>query len=74
LQFPEINALLANGVAIVNRYSHLFNATVHSTGIVGRNDFMSLLKSVRRDLEAQEARIQEQFTAADAAVSKAADT
>jgi hypothetical protein len=69
LQFPEIEALLTNGVAIVNRYSHLFSATVHSTGIVGRDDYKSLLKSVRRDLEAYEARIQEEF----AAMRKAAD-
>ena len=73
LQFPEIEALLSNGVTIVNRYSHLFIAAVHSTGIVGRDDYMSVLKSVRKDLEAQEAHVQAQFAAAKAALSKAAD-
>src|SRR6266849_2753023 len=52
LQFSEIEALLTNGVTIVNHYSHLFIATVHSTSIVGRDDYMSLLRSVRRALEA----------------------
>jgi len=37
---------------------------------MGKHDYMSVLKSVRRDLEAYEARIQEQFAAAKAALRK----
>jgi hypothetical protein len=59
LLISEIGTLLANGVAIVNRYSSLFVATSHSTGIVGRDDYLWLLKAARKDLDAHEAQIQE---------------
>lgn len=59
ISIPDIEALLANGVAIVNRYSDLFIATHHSTNIVGREDYRWLLNAARAALEAYEACIQE---------------
>ena len=47
ISIPDIEALLANGVAIVNRYSDLFIATHHSTNIVGRDDYKWLLRAAR---------------------------
>ncbi len=48
LQFPEIEVLLANGVAIVNRYSHLFVAdfvSIYSTPLssLGSADLQKLI-------------------------------
>ncbi len=73
LSIEEIEALLKNGVAIMNRYSHLFSATLHSTHMIGHDDYLSVLEAVRRDLKAQEAQIQKELAAANAAMRKAAD-
>ncbi len=61
LTFSEIKALLRNGTEVVNRYSNLFSATVYSTGIVGRNDYKSLLNAVRESLDADEAKIEQEL-------------
>lgn len=61
LTVQDIGTLLANGVRIINRYNGLFSATSTSTNIVGRNDYVNLLQSVRESLNAREARIQEEI-------------
>jgi hypothetical protein len=61
LSVTDIEQLLANGVTVVNRYSILFLAEAHSTNMVGRDDYLSLLKAVRESLDAREARIQEEI-------------
>jgi hypothetical protein len=53
VSIPEVDALLANGIAIVNRYSNLFIATHHSTDIVGRDDYKWLLKAAREALRGE---------------------
>jgi hypothetical protein len=68
--FSEIKALINNGVHIVNRYSNLFSADVHTSLPI--KDYKYLLDAVRRDLEAREARIQEEFAAAAAVIAKRA--
>ena len=68
--FSEIEALIDNGLRIVNRYSSLFSATVHTSLPI--KDYKYLLNAARRDLEAREARIQEQFAAASAVIAKRA--
>jgi len=68
--FSEIEALIANGLRIVNGYSSLFGATVHTSLPI--KDYKYLLNAVRRDLEAREARIQEQFATANAVIAKRA--
>jgi hypothetical protein len=70
LSMSEIQRLLANGVEIVNRYSNLFIATHHSTNIVGRDDYLQLLKAVRQGLDAREARIQEELKQFSSAATK----
>lgn len=68
--FSEIEALIDNGLRIVNHYSSLFSAAVHTSLPI--KDYKYLLDAVRRDLEAREARIQEEFAAADAVIAKRA--
>jgi len=62
--FPDIEALIANGIRILNDYSNLFSATVY-TGYPA-DDYKYLLDVVRRDLGAREARIKEELAAANA--------
>jgi len=62
--FSEIEGLIANGLRVVNSYSSLFSATVHTSFQI--KDYKYLLDAVRRDLEAREARIRDQFAAASA--------
>lgn len=51
LLFTDIKALIDNGLRIINRYSSLFSATVHTS--VPITDYKYLLESVRRDLKAR---------------------
>lgn len=62
--FSEIEALIDNGLSVVNRYSSLFSATVHTSLPI--KDYEYLLDAVRRDLEAREARIREEVATARA--------
>jgi hypothetical protein len=48
LHFSEIKTLIENGLSIVNHYSSLFNASLHSSSPV--KDYKYLLEAVRRDL------------------------
>jgi hypothetical protein len=52
LLFSEIGALIDNGLRIVNHYSSLFNATVHTSLPI--KDYKYLLNAVRRDLKRHE--------------------
>jgi hypothetical protein len=61
LSVEEIERLLSNGLKIVNRYSDLFIATQHSTKLVGDDDYLWLLKAVRESVDAEEARIRQEF-------------
>lgn len=56
--FSEIEALISNGLRIVNHYSGLFSATYHTS--IEAKDYKRLLDAVRRDLEAQGKRFKEQ--------------
>lgn len=51
----DIDNLLTEGMAILNRYSLMFVANTYSTQIVGHNDFTFLLECVRKDLVARRA-------------------
>jgi hypothetical protein len=66
--YSEIKALIDNGLRIVNHYSHLFSADVHTSLPI--KDYKYLLDAVRRDLEVREARIQEVFAAANAPIAE----
>jgi hypothetical protein len=56
--FSEIEALTSNGLRIVNYYSDLFSATHHTS--LEAKDYKYILDAVRRDLEAQKARVRQQ--------------
>lgn len=49
LLFSDIKALIDNGLRIMNRYSSLFSASVHTS--VPVKDYKYLLNAVRRDLK-----------------------
>lgn len=58
---PDVEALLKNGTEILNRYSNLFAAVVHSTNMLGRGDYMSVLNAVRETVESHKNRVQEEI-------------
>lgn len=64
LTFQDLNILLERAKTILNRYSYLFEASVYSTKIVGRDDYNCIFMAVeekvnlaqlQRDLLAQRA-------------------
>ena len=57
--FSDIEALINNGLRLVNYYSDLFNATHHLS--LESKDYKHLLEAVRRDLEARERHLQGQI-------------
>lgn len=57
LTYDEIGLLVDRATTIVNRYSVLFKRTSWSTVIVGHDDFMTVLKALRTDLERRKAEI-----------------
>ena len=57
LLFSEIEALIDNGLRIVNHYSSIFSATVHTSLPI--KDYKYLLDAVRRDLERRESQMQQ---------------
>jgi AbiU2 len=58
IRHEDIDELLDRAVALVNRYSSLFRAQTYSTNIVGRDDYESMLRFVRRGINAYEAEIE----------------
>lgn len=61
LSMMEIETLSSNGLEIINRYSELFAATVHSSNIVGRKDYLWLLEAAREAVQSHEARVEAEF-------------
>jgi len=59
LSFAEIRELLDRALMIGNRYSLLFDASAHSTMMVGRDDYLNILKAVREHVQASERRFEE---------------
>jgi len=62
--FSEIKALIDNGLRIVNVYSSLFTAAVHTSLPV--KDYKYLLDAVRRDLKVRDAELEKQIAAVKA--------
>ena len=60
LLFTEIDVLLDRALEIGNRYSLLFDASAHATLMVGRDDYLNLLKAVREHVEAYKRSIDEE--------------
>ena len=61
LLFTDIQKLIDNGVRIVNHYSELFSATLHTSPPV--KDYQRLLDAVREGLRARKAQFQQQIAA-----------
>jgi hypothetical protein len=64
------DATFSDSPAHREHYSRLFSAAVHTSFPI--KDYKYLLDAVRRDLQAREARIQEEFAAANAVIAKRA--
>ena len=60
LSFTDIQTLLDDGVRIVNHYSYLFIAGVHADRILGHDDYLNVLRTVQAQLDAHDARRQEE--------------
>ena len=61
LLYTEIDELLKQGLRIVNEYSSLFVATTHASGVVGKDDYMTILKAVRESLIRHEEQIEKEW-------------
>lgn len=57
LDASGISELLERAREIVNRYNQLYRATMSSVQMVGEDDYLSVLKSIRQTIEAHEAAI-----------------
>ena len=69
LSFTEIDTLLDRALDIGNRYSLLFDASAHGPLMIGRDDYLSILKAVREHVEAYERRTEEEWKRFGAAVN-----
>ncbi len=67
--FSEIEALIDNGLRIVNFYSSLFGAAIHTSLPI--KDYKYLLHAVRRDLKVREAEFEKDTAAIKAASGQA---
>jgi hypothetical protein len=54
LMLEEIEDLINNAGSILNRYTKLFNASIQSSMLIGEDDFMATIKSVRNDIARRE--------------------
>jgi len=61
LLFTDIDELLRRGLRIVNEYSSPFIATTHSSGVVGKDDYLTILKAVRESVNRHEANIEKEW-------------
>lgn len=57
--FTEIDTLLNRALEVGNRYSLLFDASVCSTMMVGRDDYLNVLEAVREHVQASQRRLNE---------------
>ena len=49
----EVGELLSNGLAIVNRYSLLFDANSYPGQIIGQSDYHYVLRAVQERIDRQ---------------------
>jgi hypothetical protein len=61
LLFTEIDVLLNRALEVGNRYSLLFDASAHSTMMIGRDDYLHVLKAVREHVETRERQLEEEW-------------
>lgn len=61
LTFDEMDALLNRALEIGNRYSLLFDASAHATLMVGRDDYLNVLKAVRERVQAYQRGLEEEL-------------
>lgn len=61
LLFAEMDVLLNRALEIGNRYSLLFDASAHATLMVGRDDYLNVLKAVREHVDAYKRHLEEEW-------------
>ena len=70
LSDDEIKLLLKQSLSIFNKYSDLYAASTHSSGIIGHDDYEDLLKFVRLGLEKRVEDIEKQYEAVGVRIKK----
>jgi AbiU2 len=61
LSFADVDALLNRALEIGNRYSLLFDASAHATLMIGRDDYLNVLRAVREYVQAYERGLEEEW-------------
>ena len=61
LSDDDVHQLIQKGQQLINEYSSLFRASTAAARIVGYDDYLSVLRSVRSELEIREARIHQEM-------------
>jgi hypothetical protein len=61
LTVEDVERLVTAAFDILNRYSYLFHATIHCKRIVGHDDYMFVLTSIRAKLDQSNREIKEQI-------------
>jgi hypothetical protein len=61
LLFTEMDTLLIRAIEVGNRYSLLFDASAQSTMMIGRDDYLDVLKAVREHVQAYERHLKEEW-------------
>jgi hypothetical protein len=64
LSAADIDALLSRAAGIVNRYSSMFKANTHMMSMFGQDDFRRVLEHIRADVDAINARIDDEIARA----------
>ena len=64
MPWTDVETLLKTAFDIVDRYSHLFFATVTSRNVIGHDDYLGLLSVLQTDWEAWDKKLAEQVRAA----------
>lgn len=72
LSDAEIRQLLEQSLKVFNKYSSLYCATTQSSGIIGHDDYLHLLKSVGLGLKKREEDIEKQYKEIEEQIKKAA--
>jgi hypothetical protein len=65
--YTEIDALLSRALQIGNRYSMLFDASVQSTMMIGKDDYLTVLEAIRDQHKARKRELEEKWRLIEAA-------
>jgi hypothetical protein len=70
LSDDEIKLLLKQSLSTFNKYSDLYEASTHSSGIIGHDDYEHLLKTIRFGFQKRDEEIEKQYEAVGVRIRK----